>query len=154
MIIYTDYNWYIHKDNFTNRKRLVLIDNVPEGAFFAMCLDSLPMQFFVKIVVTIIAGFFIYNLMKIRFLYSKQALIVIFIIFLIYIIIDQIIWEMNGIRVVFLTDKGIFLKRGKKLKEEFIPYSVITWIDKFEKWIERLSTFFLSENQTNIYSHR
>ncbi len=152
MIIYTDYNGNILKEenNYTGRRRSVLTDNVPDGAFFAMGSDSLPMQLFVKIVVTIIVGFFIYNLMKIRLLYSKQAFIVLFIIFLIYMFVDQIIWELKGIRVVFLTDKGIFLKRGKKFKEEFIPYSEITGIDKFEK-INRKIVNILLGGKANKY---
>jgi hypothetical protein len=152
MIIYTDYNGNILKEenNYTGRRRSVLTDNVPDCAFFAMGSDSLPMQLFVKIVVTIIVGFFIYNLMKIRLLYSKQAFIVLFIIFLIYMFVDQIIWELKGIRVVFLTDKGIFLKRGKKFKEEFIPYSEITGIDKFEK-INRKIVNILLGGKANKY---
>ncbi|MEO0234589.1 MAG: hypothetical protein ABIN39_00880 [candidate division WOR-3 bacterium] len=152
MIIFTDNNGYILKDenNYSGRKRSVLTDNVPEGAFFAMGSDSLPMQLFVKVVVTIIAGFFIFNLMKIRLLYTKHALTVIFIIFVIYMIIDQIVWETKGIRVVFLTDKGIFLKRGKNLKEEFIPYSEITGIDRFEK-INRKIVNILLGGKANRY---
>ncbi|MEO0238280.1 MAG: hypothetical protein ABIN35_08625 [candidate division WOR-3 bacterium] len=152
MIIYTDYKGNILKqeNNYTGRKRVVVTDNIPDGSFFAMGSDSLPMQLFVKVVVTTIVGFFIYNLLKIRLLYSRQAFIVIFIIFLIYMIIDHIIWETKGIRVVFLTDKGIFLKRGKKLKEEFIPYSDITGIDKFEK-INRKIVNILLGGKANKY---
>lgn len=153
MIIHTDFNGYILKeeDNYTGRKRSVLTDNVPEGAFFAMGSDSLPMQIFVKVVVSIIIGFFVYYLMKIRLLYSKLAFIVIYTIFLIYyMVIDQIIWETKGIRVVFLTDKGILLKKGKKFKEEFIPYSEITGIDRFEK-INRKIVNILLGGKANKY---
>ncbi|MCX7995843.1 MAG: hypothetical protein N3A65_08780 [candidate division WOR-3 bacterium] len=81
----------------------------------------------------IAGGILLFLLLRIRGSYTTVLFIIGLAILVLYMVIDFLIWEKKGIRVIEIDKNGISLYRGKEKKLTRVEKNQITDIDFFSK---------------------
>ncbi|MEO0135942.1 MAG: hypothetical protein ABIL86_00220 [candidate division WOR-3 bacterium] len=91
----------------------------------------------------ILGGILLFILLSLRNLYTTAIFLIGFVILILYMVIDFLIWLQRGIRAIEIDKSGINFYRGKERRLVRINKEQITGIDFFTKLGRRIVTIMI-----------